>query len=485
MSVRPPLRPSFVAVVVASLALIAPSRVSAQQPASPHPAHPAPAPDSAARAAEPPVTEPTPVKQPEIERHEMWMRPISGGWHVMGMAQLLPTVTSADPFQQTHVLRESEAYLTQPAVMFDVASPGSRVALRTTLNFEAWTQPDGELTYGGWGEGFLDRRHPHTLVHELMLSVNAWDVGGTALSLSAGKGFAPYGTDDPMARPVVKYPTNHHLSQILERWTVNAQLLAASGWSLEAGIFGGAEPVGPYDFDNLGSFGDSWSARAAWRGGEGYGPFAPWEVSSSYARVTEGHHGSDAVTQLANVSVRHSGTYGPGHLYGMVEASRSWPEEGDGYYSLLGETRLGLGREARHQPYYRVELATRPEYERQGVPGTQGFFRYDHDAHEIGATRWLINAIGYGYQASDFPMSVRPYVEAQHHVVWPERGDVDPRALYGTRNLWSVSAGVRVFFGGGPMRMGSYGVLDPMSAAMRPREGAGTSAPEHEGHERH
>jgi len=28
-------------------------------------------------------------------------------------------------------------------------------------------------------------------------------------------------------------------------------------------------------------------------------------------------------------------------------------------------------------------------------------------------------------------------------------------------------------------------VLDPMSAAMRPREGAGTSAPEHEGHERH
>jgi len=72
-----------------------------------------------------------------------------------------------------------------------------------------------------------------------------WDVGGGALSLSAGKGFAPYGTCDPMARPGLKYPTNHHLSQVLERWTANASWLRG-GWSLEAGLFGGQEPEGVY-----------------------------------------------------------------------------------------------------------------------------------------------------------------------------------------------------------------------------------------------
>src|SRR5690606_34980716 len=112
---------------------------------------------------------------------------------------------------------ETGLYLTQLAVMFNVESPASRVVLRSTLNLEGLTQSDGELTFGAWGEGFLDKRHPHTLVHELMLSANLWRFGGGSLSVSVGKGFAPYGTDDPMSRPVAKYPTNHHLSQILER----------------------------------------------------------------------------------------------------------------------------------------------------------------------------------------------------------------------------------------------------------------------------
>ncbi len=415
-------------------------------------------------------------------QHQMWMRPLGSGWNVMGMAQAFPTVTGGDPFNETRDLRTSESYLTQPAAMFNIASPGSRVVLRTTLNFEAWTQPGGELTYGGWGEGYIDSRHPHTLLHEFMLSVNAWDTPAGSFSVSAGKGFAPYGTDDPMARPVIKYPTNHHLSQILERWTVNAQYLTPGGLSLEAGLFGGAEPEGPYDFDNINSFGDSWSARLAQRFGDGFGPSAPLELSASYARVAEGHHGTDEITELANVALRHGGAYRFGGVYALAEASRSWPEAGRGYYSLLGETRLGLGQGERHQPYYRVEYATRPEYERQGSPGTEGFFRYDHDAHAIGSTRWLINSVGYGYEASSFPVSTRPYVELQHNHVSAERGGVDPRALFGTRTVWSVSAGVRLFFGGGPMRMGSYGLLDPMSVEMRPGAAMRHGAAAHEGH---
>jgi hypothetical protein len=131
---------------------------------------------------------------------------------------------------------------------------------------------------------------------------------------------------------------------------------------------------------------------------------------------------------------------------------------------VLAETRVELGR---HQPYYRVEYATRPEYARDGAPGTAGFFRYDHDAHAIGATRWLINAVGYGYELSGLPVSARPFLELQHSHVSAERGGIDPEDLFGERTFWRFSAGFRVFLGGEPMRMGSYGVLDPMTRLHR------------------
>ena len=40
---------------------------------------------------------------------------------------------------------------------------------RMTLDFEGVTMPAGELALGGWGEGFVDRRHPHTYLHEAMV----------------------------------------------------------------------------------------------------------------------------------------------------------------------------------------------------------------------------------------------------------------------------------------------------------------------------
>jgi hypothetical protein len=409
-------------------------------------------------------------KQPEPPAHEMLMKPLAGGWRLMGMAQVFPITTSGHPFGGDTPLREREVYFTQPAAMINLESPGGALVLRTTLNFEAWTQEDGELTYGGWGEGFIDRRHPHTLLHEAMLSVNLWNAPGGAFSLSAGKGFAPYGTDDPMSRPAVKYPTNHHLSQVLERWTVNAVYLHRSGLSVEAGLFGGGEPKDPYDFSNLRSFGDSWSARVTQRLGGGFGPFAPWELPASYARVTEAHGGAKQATHLLNAAVRHERPYRFGEVYALVEASRSEPEGGEkGYHALLAEARVKLGAGRRHQPYVRVEHATRPEYHRAGALGSDDFYRYDHaHGHTDGATRWLIGTAGYAYQATRFPFAAAPFVEVQHNRVREERGNADPRALFGTRSFWSLSTGFRIFLGGGPMRMGSYGVLDPMSAGMRP-----------------
>lgn len=422
---------------------------------------------------------PTPHEADDPSDHDMWMWPLGGEWSLMAMGQAFPVASAGVPGEGGSPLEASALYLTQPAIMANLESPGSRWTMRTTLNFEGITQPDGTYTFGGWGEGFIDKRHPHTLLHELMLAWNLWELAGGALSLSAGKGFAPYGTDDPMSRPVMKYPTNHHLSQILERWTANGTYVHRSGLSIEAGLFGGAEPDGPYDFSNIGSFGDSWSVRLTQRFGAGIGPGADWEISASYGRVAheaeEDEHPGDGrgaggapATHLMNAALRHDGLHGFGRLYILVEASRSEPSgAGRGFYSILGESRLELGEGGRHQPYARVEYATRPEFERLGLPGSDDFFRYDHDEESTDrATRWLITSVGFGTDVTGLPVSLRPFVEAQHQRVWAERGGVEPGTLFGTDEFWAISTGLRMFFGGGPMRMGSYGVLDPMSGAM-------------------
>jgi len=404
-------------------------------------------------------------------KHEMLMRELGGGWRLLGMAQAFAMTTGAAPRDPGSPLHDTESYLTQPAVMVNVQSPGAVVVLRSTLNLEAATQPDGEITLGGWGEGFIDRRHPHTFLHEAMLSLNAWNVGGGALSVSAGKGFAAYGTDDPMSRPVAKYPTNHHLSQILERWTVNGAYTRGP-WSAEASVFSGQEPDGPWDLGNVEGFGQSYSARVIRRFG-GTGTMAPWELGASYGSVAEPHEGTTERTALYNATIRHSGSYSFGGIYAMAEGSLSDPEHGSGFWSLLGETQVRIGR---HRPYVRLELATRPEYARLGPAGTPGFFRYDHDGEAVGATRWQIHSLGYEYDLSGGGVATRPFVEVQHSRVSAERGGIDPAALFGSRTLWTVSAGFRLFFGGGPMRMGTYGVLDDMTLMHHPTDGmAGTT----------
>jgi hypothetical protein len=266
-----------------------------------------------------------------------------------------------------------------------------------------------------------------------------------------------------MMRPVVKYPTNHHLSQILERWTVNGVWTNGS-WALEAGIFGGAEPTSPSDMSNIESFGDSWSARVTHRFGRSQLGTRPWEVAASFGSVAEKHDGQAEITRLYNLALRHEKDHGSVHVYGLLEASRSDPEDVTGNYSILGEGSLTVGP---HKPYARVEIATRPEYQRAGAPSTRGFFRYDHDEKPIGTTRWFILSAGYGYTATALPFSARPYVEAQFNRVRPERGGIDPVVLFGRSSFWSLSAGFRVFLGGDPMRMGSYGVLDPMTRMHR------------------
>ena len=98
----------------------------------------------------------------------------------------------------------TEGYFSQPMFMASGTFPRYGLELNLTLNLEGLTLRRGELNAGMSGEGYVDRRHPHTYLHEL---VGVWkkDIGtNSVISATAGKGFAPFGTDDPMMRPFVK-----------------------------------------------------------------------------------------------------------------------------------------------------------------------------------------------------------------------------------------------------------------------------------------
>jgi hypothetical protein len=186
--------------------------------------------------------------------------------------------------------------------------------------------------------------------------------------------------------------------------------------------------------------------------------------------VSEHHpHGDPIRSRLWNAALRRERATS----YALVEASIADPDDRAADFSILGEARVRAGR---FDPYVRAEYASRPEFARIGVSETDEFFRYDHDEHAIGATRWMILSLGGGWRATPAPFAVRPFVEARIFRVAEERGGIDARALFGERTFSSLSIGARILFGGEPMRMGSYGVLDPMVRMLQPAAAGG--APE-------
>src|SRR5258708_37841391 len=86
--------------------------------------------------------------------------------------------------------------------------------------------------------------------------------GGMGYSVSLGRGFASFGTDDPMMRPIVKFPLNHHLAQILERGVI-VDAVRGGPVMAEASSFGGDGPTSPSSAPAARRLGDSWSLRSA------------------------------------------------------------------------------------------------------------------------------------------------------------------------------------------------------------------------------
>jgi len=346
-----------------------------------------------------------------------------------------------------------ETRITQPIVMVRAGTASDRLLLFLTTDFEGLTVPNGVLAPGDWGEGFADRRHPHTYVHELF--VLAPDLLRdlrlpVELAAGLGKGFAPFGTDDPMTRPVERFPVNHHLSQILER-AVGLVALSRGPVRLEGSLFNGDEPIGPTSWPKLSRFGDSWSLRLTIR------PMAGLEWQGSRAVVTspEVRDGGGLDQSKWSTSIRWDRTLAGHAVYG--EAEWAWTGLGvSGYalHSVLVEGSVQLGP---HRPYLQVERTDRPEDERTLDP-----FRVQRPIIEnsiLGVTRWTVLTAGYGVDLQGrLPVVVQPYVEGSLYDIAKVGGGVfNPMVFYGGNGRrWSVTGGLKLHWRMPGHRMGRY-----------------------------
>ena len=381
-------------------------------------------------------------------------------WSVDPMAHAVLVLTRSDPIPYGADL--TELRIVHPTVAAVASGFRGRLLITGTLNFERFTIPNGELTPGTWGEGFVDRRHPHTTIHELNLAavdvLGDLDRGGR-LGIVAGKGFVPFGTDDPMMRPVLRYPVNHHLAQILERAVVIAQYDLPM-LTLELAWFNGDEPERPGQLpllrlpDGKWRFGDSRAARLTVR------PLGALEMQGSIANVHSPEHrlGAGGDADKTSVSARWQDAPAWGERYALLEWTRT-SELGGAFrfQSALAEASV---RHARWTAAYRFERTDRPEEERLEDPFRS--LRPHIENSILGVTRWTLHTVRVGRDLTrdDAPFRLAPFAEATiGRVAAVGRGFFDTPSTYEGNRAGSVSIGVSAGWGMRTHRMGRYGVL--------------------------
>lgn len=377
----------------------------------------------------------------------MLARPVAGQAGAIG-AHAVPLVTRATPTAGRR--STTEGYLSQPAVLGMARAVQGRLEAMAMINFEGLTLERGELTTGAYGEGYVDRRHPHSYVHEAVATTRTRPGAAREASLTAGRGFAAFGSDDPMVRPFVKYPVNHHLAQVLER-AIAVGAVRAGALGIEASLFNGDEPSRASDLPRWSRFADSWSARATLLVGGGT------ELSASHASIA-----SPEVRAGFGVDARkwHLGARtARGPYYTLVEWARTTDVDdgraGQAYESWLAEGALtrGAGTLA-----LRLERTDRHEEERLDdpfrVPPSTG------EGHVLAITRWTTVTVSATRRSKEWMgMNATGFMEGT--VLRPERRSgivFDPVEFYGARTLAMVSAGLRITAGTWHTRMGRYGV---------------------------
>jgi len=383
--------------------------------------------------------------------------PAQSAFGISPVGQTVVTMNRSDPIQGGGSL--SEVRLVQPVLMLLGHGFGNRLGMVATFDFEGATMKDGELTPGAWGEGFVDRRHPHTTIHELNVTANdvlhGIDRGGH-LAITIGKGFVPFGSDDPMSRPFERYPVNHHLSQIAERG-IGVVRYDRGIVTLEGALFDGDEPTTPSDmplirFEGGWRFGDSYSGRLTIR------PVDGLEVQGSRAHVhsPESRPGAGPDAEKYSVSARWAKTTAAGERYVLAEYARTSELNGTFiYHTFLAE---GLASSGRLRASYRYERTERPEEVRNF--DLFRTMRPSPDNSILGITRWSLNTLHLAYDATTprRKLMVQPFIEGTlGSVALVGPGIFDPVAMYGTDQVRSLNIGVVVGWGMRGHRMGLYG----------------------------
>jgi hypothetical protein len=364
-------------------------------------------------------------------------------------AQAVPAITHAAPTVDGR--RMTEAFVSQPVVGIH-ASRGA-FAITGMVNLEGLTIPGGELNTGAHGEGFVDRRHPHTYLHELVASAQM-EMRGHALSLSVGRGFVPFGSDDPMSRPFFKFPVNHHIAQVLER-LVLVGAVRRTWLTVEAATFGGDEPTSPSSLSRLDRFGDSWSVRATVRPARG----AELSMSRGLVRSPEVPFGGGLDHLKSSVVLRYQGTAGRLPVYALGEWGRS-DERDDGARAHRADSWLGevAGCRGRSLVGVRLERTDRLEHERLLDPFRTASPPTDFNILGVTSFTTLTVTAATRRGLSGRRIGIGPFIEAA--LVAPRARDrrsiAQPSDMYRSESLWMLSVGARI--SAGPRhRMGRYG----------------------------
>lgn len=371
------------------------------------------------------------------------------GMHAVGL------LTRATSTPQGRML--TEGYLTQPIVNGDARLAWFQAM--GMLNLEGLTLRRGELDVGEWGEGYVDRRHPHAYLHEIMVGATTPDAP-VAGSLYAGRGFVPFGSDDPMSRPFVSYPVDHHLAQILER-LVLVGAVRAPMLVIEAATFDGDEPLDPSTPQLARRFGDSWAVRGTLS--RRVSPLGSTELSASYANVKspEYREGQGMDQRKAHASARLEANGRLTH-YLLVELARTTDvDHGRPLYTFdaaLAEAAVchsGAGLALR------LERSDRPEEER-----SLDLFRAPRPATDLsilGITQWTTVSTAMALPPlSLFRAHAAAFVElARIHVNRTTAALFDPVRFYASNRMWRSSLGFRFGIGHDHSREGRYGAAAP------------------------
>ena len=391
-------------------------------------------------------------------------------WNVGAMGNVVLTQASPAVASRTY----TELQLVQPVLMTDFR--WRALSVYGALNGEGYTLKRGELNAGIFGEGYVDRRHPHTLVHEAMLTFKSALQANKAsrthvhFSLAAGRGFVPFGSDDPMMRPLEKYPVNHHHSQIIERQQAVAAVQIARGSrfaAIEFARFNGDEPTGPFKGPRWSRTGDSWSTRFTLQPTDGV------EFSASRAQVLSPELSQGGAFDHAqhNVLARFEKPKSNGTTrYLLAEWARTDEITNNRvafqYNSALVEGAYGWRW---LQLAARIEQTDRSEQTRLRDPFREPLGHVDFQI--LGVTQWKVATVGIsGPSLVNRFLHAAPFVEVARAVPTPrhEPSAFEPILFYGKPTLWSFSAGLRLQAGTMRARMGRYGVLANSNDVMSP-----------------